>query len=97
MGGFGPGMGQNIDPNEIFNMFFGQAADQMFGGNFGGGSSFSFSFGGPGFAFNQGHMGGHGVRRQQSQRMPQGAGFMGGSIFDFIDQLNAENSQRGPR
>lgn len=86
----------NIDPNEIFRMFFGQGGDpfaNLFGGQ-GGGFTVYTNIGGNTMFRTSG--GGH---RPHSQRQQQHHNpFAGGAnIFDIFNELNEGTAQRRRR
>jgi hypothetical protein len=72
----------DIDPNQIFQMFFQQSGGNPFGDLFGGGSAFTMysNMGGQSRSYRSG-----GGQRQRANHQQQQ--FAGGNIFDVFNQM----------
>jgi DnaJ-class molecular chaperone len=73
----------NIDPNEIFRMFFSQMGDDPFAQMFGNGGGFTMYT----------NMGGNRMFRQNTGNRQRANQDFGGNIFDILNGMNGMNAQ----
>mmetsp|Transcript_17549 Transcript_17549/g.19743 ORF Transcript_17549/g.19743 Transcript_17549/m.19743 type:complete len:150 (-) Transcript_17549:79-528(-) len=89
--GFNP---NNIDPNEIFKMFFQQAGGDPFANLFGGSSSFTMYSNTGGSQFFRS---GGGTNTQQRRRQEDPLGAAGVNIFDLLNGGGMPQQRRRPQ